>query len=60
MVGTPDRKYWLAASMQLNCWCRLRGSDWPTRGTAVLPEGLLEVEAEVEGEGEEEEGPEEG
>lgn len=58
-MGTPDRKYWLAASMQLNCWWRLRGSDWPTKGTAVLPEGLLEAE-DVEGEGEEVGGPGEG
>lgn len=59
-MGTPERKYWLAASMQLNCWWRLRGSDWPTKGTAVLLEGLLEADEEVAGEGEEEEGPGEG
>lgn len=43
--------------MQLNCWWRLRGSDWPTKGTAVL---LFEADTEVEGDGEEEGGPGEG
>lgn len=50
--------------MQLNCWCKLRASDWdPTSGwpkeatVLLLLGGLFEVEVELDGEGDDEEGP---
>lgn len=62
-MGTPENRYWFAASMQLNCWCKLLASDWaPTIPATelLLLGGLLEVVVELEGEGDDEDGPGDG